>query len=249
MSLNEIVVKTSSKMNKPKTESQKKLNYADTFSPDLSETPVSTRVERYQTVETEIQQQKRDLAQNMRSITGALDISEYVEIAKITKMSSLKPSNEPLNGNVLNKAFDNVINNWLQRANKKRSILIGSAADFIKASQEQQVDTFLLMGISMQESACGSSKMALAKNNALGLTPNGRSGISCQSVADSINIGAKTLHNNVYTKGLDTINSVGLKGNYCCGNRPAWIRGVTYFANLVRDEYNRLLAEEQQLQA
>ena len=104
------------------------------------------------------------------------------------------------------------------------------------------------MGISMIESSYGTSKMALTKNNVGGLTPNGRTGITCQTVGDSINIAAKTLYKNVYDKGLDSINSVGMKGNYCCADsnrRAAWVSNVTFFANKVRTEYNRLLLEMQ----
>ena len=190
----------------------------------------------------------RDLANSFKEVSGQNDIDKYVKLAKMTSTSSAKANNDIINDNLLNLAFDNVINDLMRKGGKKRSVLIGTASHFADAARKNNVDLFTLMGISMIESSYGTSKMALNKNNVGGLTPNGRDGIHCQTVSDSINIAAKTLHNNVYNKGLDTIKSVGMKGNYCCAEqktRAVWVKNVTFFANKVKTEYNRLLEQAQ----
>lgn len=182
----------------------------------------------------------------------AIDYTQFEKLAQTTKSSSAKASEIPIEENLLDMAFDNEINRLMKKGGKSKSVLTGTAKDFIKYAKQYNVDVFTLMGISMIESSYGTSKMALEKNNIGGLTPNGRDGINCTSIADSINIAAKTLHKNIYIKGLDSIDSVGTKGNYCCADekgRNNWVRSVTIFANSLRKEYNRLLQEAQNTEA
>lgn len=203
---------------------------------DLVEQPVSTFVKKVdvQPVIAKITDDKAD---------------EYNELSTFTKSSSAKLADNSIDHDVLDNAFDNVIKKLMKIGKKTRSVLIGAAKDFVASAEKYSVDIFTLMGISMIESAYGTSKMALTKNNVGGLTPNGKTGITCQSVADSIDIAAKTLHKNVYDKGLESIDSVGMKGNYCCGGkagRASWVRSVVSFANSIRTEYNKLLSQEQE---
>ena len=173
----------------------------------------------------------------------------YEEVSEMTKMSSAKHSEEPINADILEWALDNVLKDYMQKHHKKRSALIGSAKDFIAASEEHNVNTFVLMGIQMHESACGTSPMSLTKNNTGGLLKpsNGKYvGITYSTVSKSINGSAKVLGRNVNKYGLETINSVGMRGDYCCENpqgRSIWVNGSTLYANNVREEYNRLLAQ------
>ena len=215
---------------------------------NIAETAVSTYVAR-NVHETEITNSEKEYTvETLKETLGLPDINKYTEIAKATKLSTVKSGEDYLHADILDKAFDNVIKELMRKGGKKESVLIGTARDFLNAAQAQEVDTFMLMGISMIESAYGTSKMALTKNNACGLTPNGHDGMACDSVASSITIGAQTLHRNAYDKGLDSIQSVGMRGNYCCGTseqRSSWVRSVTIFANLVRSEYNKLLSEKQ----
>ena len=239
--INEIVV-TPSKGNTIPPNMPDLSKKGDVVLPPIVEVPVSTYVAAGPDVTS------RQLERTLPNKDETLDINEYVTLAKMTKTSSVKASEQPLHEDILDKAFDNVIRDLMRKGGKKRSVLLGTAKDFLRAAKAQNVDTFTLMGISMIESSYGTSKLALSKNNACGLTPNGHDGIHCATVADSINIGAKTLHNNVYNKGLDSINSVGMKGNYCCGNtvqRSNWVSNVMSFANKIKTEYNRLLSEMQ----
>lgn len=175
------------------------------------------------------------------------DLSGYETIPKISSSSFVKTEEMPIDEEIMDKAFDNVIAELMRRGNKKRSALTGTAKEFLKSANERKLNPFILMGISMIESSYGTSKMALTKNNVGGLTPNGRDGIHCQTVSDSINIAANTLHKNVYGKNLNNIESVGMYGNYCCASddiRRNWVSNVIWFANEVRKEYNNLLLQE-----
>ena len=210
------------------------------------ERPVSTNVKKSMVIE---ENPKEKLSQAIKIATKKHDIYEYMQLTKVTKQSSVKSNDVLVHEDILDQAFDNVISGMMARGRKKKSALIGTAKDFIAAADDKNVNVFMLMGISIIESAYGTSKMALSKNNVGGLTPNGRDGITCKNVADSINIAAKTLHRNVYDKGLETINSVGMRGNYCCGTlsgRASWVYSVTKLANQIRSEYNQLLSNAQQ---
>ncbi len=179
--------------------------------------------------------------------TKSSDVSKYVKLAKYTNMTPLTNSNESIHDELFEQAYKNVLEGLMKRGGKKESVLTDSANDFISAAKTNNVDVFTLVGISWIESTYGTSVMARTKNNVGGLTPNGKDGITCTSVADSIKIASNTLKKNV-DRGYENIKSIGMQGNYCVADdqtRQRWVNSVTYFAKALREEYNKLLEEAQ----
>lgn len=175
---------------------------------------------------------------------SAKDIKMAKELRNLKPSDSVKNSNKGIDRKILKKAFDNTINNFVEKSGSKfKSVLLGKGEDFLNIAVENNIDVFILMGITMIESANGTSRLARDKNNVGGLMgPNG--GLSFKNVTDSIQGSAKVVYRNVYDKGLESINSVGMRGNYCCAGsskRKAWVNNVITFANKIREEYNRLL--------
>ena len=141
-----------------------------------------------------------------------------------------------------NEVMNQALNNLLKNANSK---LKNTAAAFLRSSQNTQnkLDPFVLIAISMHESGRGISKAALNKNNVGGIMGKGglRKFANVESCIDSI---AHTVNKRV-TEGSDTIASIGRSGRYCDKkSAPEWIKEVTSFAESLRKEYNRLLAQK-----
>lgn len=157
----------------------------------------------------------------------------------ITSKTLVSDPKTPINETLLLQAFDNVLNKIL---NGKNSVLKGQAAAYLKAAKEKNVNPFILMGITMHESANGTSNLAKNKNNVGGLLgKNG--GITYKSVPDSISAAGNVVKNN-YNNGRQTLEDLAMKGNYVCENnagRKKWLGSVVNFAEKIRQEYNRLL--------
>lgn len=175
------------------------------------------------------------------------EYDKYVQLAKYTNMSSLKSSDVPIHDELFEEAYNNVLKGLMKRGGKKESVLTDAAKYFMAAADKNDVDVFTLVGISWFESSYGTSVMARTKNNVGGLTPNGKDGITCTSVADSIKIASDVLRKNI-DRGYENIKSVGMEGNYCVADdnvRQRWVNSVTYFAKTLREEYNKLLQDAQ----
>ena len=175
-----------------------------------------------------------------------LYISNLQYVEKYSNDTKIENDDKHIDEFLLNKAFDNVIKRLMKKGNKPKSVLLGTASAFLKSSKDLNVDTFLLMGISMVESAYGTSSLALKNNNLGGLCKaDGKTGIHCKSIESSIQTSAKVLSNNSRWK---TINGVALNGNYCCAGaaslRQKWANDTLFFANKIIAEYNQLVAKQ-----
>lgn len=139
---------------------------------------------------------------------------------------------------LMNQALNNLI--------KNNSKLKDKAAAFVKSAQKDalanKLDPFVLIAISMHESANGVSKASLQKNNIGGIM--GKRGLrkfdNVESCIDSI---ANTVNTRV-SEGRKTISSIGYSGKYCAKSEaPRWITQVTKMAERLRQEYNKLLEQ------
>ncbi len=159
-----------------------------------------------------------------------------------TKITGL--SNVIVSGNVVydEKLMNQALNNLI----KNNSKLKDKAADFVKSAQREtlanKLDPFILIAISMEESAKGGSKASLEKNNIGGIMGKGglRKFDTVESCIDSI---ANTINTRV-TEGRKTISSIGYSGRYCAKSvAPQWIANVTRYAESLRQEYNKLVEQ------
>lgn len=142
-----------------------------------------------------------------------------------------------------NKVMDEALNNLV----KNNSKLKNKASAFIKSAQrdtlKNQLDPFVLIAISMHESANGVSKASLQKNNIGGIMGKGglRRFDNVESCIDSI---ANTVNTRV-SEGRKTISSIGYSGRYCAKSAaPNWVAQVTKTAENLRQEYNKLLEQK-----
>ena len=139
--------------------------------------------------------------------------------------------------------MDEALNNLV----KNNSKLKNKASAFIKSAQrdtlKNQLDPFVLIAISMHESANGVSKASLQKNNIGGIMGKGglRKFNNVESCIDSI---ANTVNTRV-SEGRKTISSIGYSGRYCAKSAaPNWVAQVTKTAENLRQEYNKLLEQK-----
>lgn len=140
--------------------------------------------------------------------------------------------------------MNQALNNLLKNQNSK---LKDKAIAFLDSSQKDtlanKLDPFILIAISMHESANGNSKAAQQKNNIGGIMGKGglRKFDNVESCIDSI---ANTVNKRV-DEGKRTIGSIGYSGRYCAKSAaPNWIRQVVTMSEKLRKEYNRLLAQK-----
>ncbi len=158
---------------------------------------------------------------------------------KITAQHNVVISdNTVYDGKLMNQALNNLI--------KNNSKLKDQAAAFVKSAQKDalanKLDPFVLIAISMEESAKGNSKASLQKNNIGGIMGKGglRKFDNVESCIDSI---ANTINKRV-KEGHKTISSIGYSGRYCAKSvAPQWIKNVTRYAESLRQEYNKLLEQ------
>lgn len=141
---------------------------------------------------------------------------------------------------IMNQALNNLLKN-------KNSKLRDKATAFLDSSQKDtltnKLDPFILIAISMHESANGNSKAAQQKNNIGGIMGKGglRKFDTVESCIDSI---ANTVNKRV-NEGKSTISSIGYSGRYCAKSAaPNWIKQVVISSENLRREYNRLLAQK-----
>lgn len=170
-----------------------------------------------------------------------------IKIAKKTmpiKTKITAQSNVIVSGSVVydEKLMNQALNNLI----KNNSKLKDKAADFVKSAQREtlanKLDPFILIAISMEESAKGGSKASLEKNNIGGIMGKGglRKFDTVESCIDSI---ANTINTRV-TEGRKTISSIGYSGRYCAKSvAPQWIANVTRYAESLRQEYNKLVEQ------
>ena len=159
---------------------------------------------------------------------------------KITAQHNVVISdNTVYDGKLMNQALNNLI--------KNNSKLKDKAAAFVKSAQKDalanKLDPFVLIAISMEESAKGNSKASLQKNNIGGIMGKGglRKFDNVESCIDSI---ANTINKRV-KEGHKTISSIGYSGRYCAKSvAPQWIKNVTRYAESLRQEYNKLLEQK-----
>lgn len=104
----------------------------------------------------------------------------------------------------------------------KGGVLEGKGHLFLKAEEEYGVPAVLLAGIAIQESGGGKSKMARRQNNVFGITPNGKKGISFDSVESCVHYEAKLLRDKYINRGRTTVTSIGKK--YCATG--GWSKAV-----------------------
>lgn len=140
--------------------------------------------------------------------------------------------------------MNQALNNLLKNQNSK---LRDKAIAFLDSSQKDtltnKLDPFILIAISMHESANGNSKAAQQKNNIGGIMGKGglRKFDNVESCIDSI---ANTVNKRV-NEGKSTISSIGYSGRYCAKSAaPNWIRQVVTMSERLRKEYNKLLSQK-----
>lgn len=167
--------------------------------------------------------------------------TNFTPIEKFTPQASLVPDkNKQYNVEFLNTALNNRIKRYLKIQGKKNSSLMNTAEAFIKAAEEKGIDPILLMSVAIHESAYGTSRAALDKNNIGGLMANGKV-LHYENISDSISIAAKVLAKN---KNLGSISKVAMEGNYVVEHdqgRALWCKNIISYANDIRNEYNKLL--------
>lgn len=142
------------------------------------------------------------------------------------------------NEKLMNQALNNLI--------KNNSKLKDKAAAFVKSAQNEsranKLDPFVLIAISMEESARGVSKASMQKNNIGGIMGKGglRKFDNVESCIDSI---ANTINKRV-KEGYKTISSIGYSGRYCDKSVAShWTQSVTSYAESLRQEYNKLVEQ------
>ena len=158
---------------------------------------------------------------------------------KITAQHNVVTSGDTVyDEKLMNQALNNLV--------KNNSKLKDKAAAFVKSAQKEtranKLDPFVLIAISMEESAKGGSKASLEKNNIGGIMGKGglRKFDTVESCIDSI---ANTINTRV-TEGRKTISSIGYSGRYCAKSvAPQWIANVTRYAESLRQEYNKLVEQ------
>lgn len=126
----------------------------------------------------------------------------------------------------------------------KGKVFVEASSDVSPGKRTQPSDPFLLVGISMHESACGMSKMAKdsKRNNIAGLA-----GKNFENVDSCINTLAGTIDHDVNVRKLSTVVKLAYSGKYCAkSSGPTWSKAVPKFAEQLRNKYNELLLQKQQ---
>lgn len=170
--------------------------------------------------------------------------TSYKQIPKISATTSATYPSTKIDPDLFAKAVNNVIEKYLKKSGKSKSVMTGTGNTYLKIAKEKGVNPFILIAINIEESAYGTSKAALNKNNVGGLMQKGKT-MYCKSVSDSISISANVLNKNVYDKNLTNLRTIGTKGNYCCAGqagREKWINNIVSYATKIQEEYNRLLS-------
>ena len=188
-------------------------------------------------------EQKQDAIKNYKpqvekdiKITKTVPTKTMPIETKITAQHKVIASGDTVyDEKLMNQALNNLI--------KNNSKLKDKAAAFVKSAQNEshanKLDPFVLIAISMEESARGVSNASMQKNNIGGIM--GKRGLrkfdNVESCIDSI---ASTINKRV-TEGYKTISSIGYSGRYCAKSvAPHWIKNVTMYAESLRQEYNKL---------
>ena len=136
--------------------------------------------------------------------------------------------------------FEKIIDNMLshEKYGKKfdKSVFHGKAKAFIEAGREYMIDPRIILAVAMHESARGTSKMAIEKNNIGGLRQNGDY-IKFDSIETSIKSVARTLESR-YLEGYKTLNDVANSGRYCEKSvSTEWLNLVNTYIKKFNEEY------------
>ncbi len=139
--------------------------------------------------------------------------------------------------------FTQALNSLVKDNSKMKNMggaFIGSS---IKDLFNKPLNPFIIVAIAMHESARGSSKAALQKNNIGGII--GKNGLrKFEKVEQCIDSITSTVNKRV-TEGYTSISKVGNSGRYCAKSvGPQWSAQVASFAEKLRAKYEELLKQK-----
>jgi hypothetical protein len=162
------------------------------------------------------------------------------------KLKSSSPNKIGSNSDISNKyewseeAFDKVLEEMLNapryKGKFKNSILRSQAKAFIETGKKYNIDPRLIAAVAMQESARGTSSVALKYNNVGGLMANGGY-IKFSTPAESIDSIGKTLQSR-YNEGYNTPVKIAQSGRYCAKKASAeWLQNVNSYLSMFDKNY------------
>lgn len=161
-------------------------------------------------------------------------------VSKLSANSSITLNESP----VFDKeVFTQALNSLVKDNSKMKNMggaFIGSS---IKDLFNKPLNPFIVVAIAMHESARGSSKAALQKNNIGGIM--GKNGLrKFEKVEQCIDSITSTVNKRV-TEGYTSIRKVGNSGRYCKKSVGAhWSAQVANFAEKLRAKYEELLKQK-----
>ena len=167
--------------------------------------------------------------------------------AKFTRFSSKISTNSPITlknpPHFDKEVFTQALNSLVKDNSKMKNMggaFIGSS---IKDLFNKPLNPFIIVAIAMHESARGSSKAALQKNNIGGIM--GKNGLrKFEKVEQCIDSITSTVNKRV-TEGYTSISKVGNSGRYCAKSvGPQWSAQVASFAEKLRAKYEELLKQK-----
>lgn len=127
------------------------------------------------------------------------------------------------------KEFNKLLNNLLLKKKNINNPLVNKADVFISKGKEYGVNPAVLMAIAMTESARGTSKAALSKNNVGGIMGK-RSLRTFAKVDDCIEVMAQTISNHHNKSKLQSVADLGYSGKYCDKSvAEEWIKNVMFY--------------------
>lgn len=107
--------------------------------------------------------------------------------------------------------------------------LNNKAGVFFEKADKYEVNPVLLMSIAMTESARGTSKASIIKNNIGGIM--GRRGLRrFEKVDDCIDVMAQTISNHHNKRNINTLEELAYSGKYCDKSvADKWIKNVMFY--------------------
>ena len=169
------------------------------------------------------------------------------ELAKLRKTIKLIPTqNINTNYSIFNNdktVYDKdilakALNNILEINSKMKNLV----PFYIEAFKDDNVNPFVMIAISMHESAKGMSNAAIKKNNVSGLCAGGKP--KCfNNVKECIDTMSNVIRNRVKA-GNKTISQIAYSGKYCTKLAAGeWQRNVVKHLTELVKEYNKLVSE------
>lgn len=204
--------------------------------------PVRKEIEATSADATRVNNPVKDLIENISNNNGSVHKADKLtrfntRIATNTSMTLKNPA--VFDKEVFSQALNSLLKNNSKMKNMGSAFVSSSTKDLFK----KPLNPFIVVAIAIHESAGGTSKPALQKNNVGGIM--GKNGLrKFHSVEQCIDSITSTVNKRV-GEGYTSISKVGNSGRYCAKSvGPQWSAQVASFAEKLRAKYEELLIQK-----